>query len=296
MIHHSTSRSASLRPLILLTLSMVSLCIGTSYAKTLFHIVGPAGMTALRIGLGAAVLAAVQRPWRWWWTGPQVRAVAAYGAVLAVMNLSFYAAFARLPLGVAIAIEFLGPLGVAITGSRRSSDGAWVALAAAGVALLVLPGAGGAGIDLAGVGFALLAALFWAGYILAGKRAAAILPVGQILGGALLTASLIAVPVGMVSAGAELWRPGILLAGLVVAGLCSLLPYSLELVALRELPPRVFGIVVSLEPAIGALAALLVLGERLSVNQWAGMVAVAVASAGAILTVSRPPAAPIPAD
>jgi inner membrane transporter RhtA len=282
-----TERAASLvGPVAPLILSMISLCVGTSYAKTLFGVAGPAGMTAMRIGLSALLLIALQRPWRWRINAVQARAVIAYGVVLACMNLSFYAALTSLPLGVAIAIEFLGPLGVAIAYSRSRLDGLWIALAAGGIVALVLPGASGHPISAVGVGFALLAALGWALYIVVGKRATALVPERQIVCLGLCAASVIAVPVGIAQAGAMLLDPHVLMAGFVVAILCSALPYSLEMFAIKRLPSRVFGIVVSLEPAIGAAAAFLVLGERLAGLQWLGMACVVTASIGS--TIARP--------
>jgi inner membrane transporter RhtA len=265
---------------------MVLLCVGTSFAKTLFGVAGPAGMTAMRIGLSALLLIALQRPWRWRVNAEQGWAVVGYGVVLASMNLSFYAALTTLPLGVAIAIEFLGPLGVAVAYSRSRLDVLWVALAAAGIAALVLPNASGHPIDAVGVGFALLAALGWALYILAGKRATAVVPERQIVCLGLCVASLIAVPIGIAQAGAVLLDPHILAAGFVVAILCSALPYSLEMFAIKRLPSAVFGIVVSMEPAIGAATAFAVLGERLGGLQWVGMASVVAASIGS--TMSRP--------
>lgn len=262
-----------------LLLSMVSLCVGTSFAKTLFPVAGPAGTTALRIGLAALVMIVVQRPWRWRMDRAQLRAIAGYGVVLACMNLAFYAAVARLPLGIAIAIEFLGPLGVALAGSRRPLDIAWALLAAGGVAALVLPGAAGQ-VSLVGVAWALLAALFWALYILAGARAVAVVPQHRIVCAGLCVASLIAVPAGIATAGAALIRPEILASGAVIALLCSALPYSLEILSLKRLTPAVFGILVSMEPAIGALAAFAILDERLTGWQLLGMAGVTAASVG----------------
>jgi inner membrane transporter RhtA len=273
-------------PIAPLVLSMISLCVGTSYAKTLFGVAGPAGMTALRIGLSALLLIVVQRPWRWRIDAGQARAVIGYGIVLACMNLSFYAALATLPLGVAIAIEFLGPLGVAVAYSRSRFDLMWVVLAAGGIVALVLPGASGHPIDPVGVGFALLAAIFWALYIIVGKRATARVPERQIVCLGLCAASLIAVPAGIAQAGAALLEPHVLLVGFVVAIFCSALPYSLEMYAIKRLPNQVFGIVVSLEPAIGAAAAFAILGERLGGLQWVGMACVVAATIGS--TLSRP--------
>ncbi len=269
-----------------LVLSMISLCVGTSYAKSLFGVTGPAGMTALRIGLAALMLVALQRPWRWRLDAAQARAVTGYGVILACMNLAFYAALVRLPLGVAIAIEFLGPLGVAVAYSRSRRDALWIALAAGGIVALVSPGASGHPISAVGVGFALLSALFWALYIIVGKHAATLVPERRIVCLGLCVASLIAVPAGIAQAGATLFTSHVLLVGFVVAILSSALPYSLEIFAMKRLPKQVFGIVVSLEPAIGAAAAFAILGERLGAWQWIGMASVVVASIGS--TVSRP--------
>jgi inner membrane transporter RhtA len=283
-------------PIAPLVLSMVSLCVGTSFAKALFPVAGSAGMTALRIGLSALLLAAVQRPWRWRLDAAQTRAVCAYGVVLACMNLSFYAALTSLPLGMAIAIEFLGPLGVAVAYSRSRLDFLWIMLAAGGIAALVLPGsavragaghaAGGGAIGWSGVGFALLAALFWALYILAGKHASVLVPERRIVCLGLCVASLIAVPVGVAQAGMALLDGTVLLTGGVVALLCSALPYSLEMFSLKRLPRHVFGIVLSVEPAIGAAAAFAILGEWLQPLQCVGVAAVVAASIGS--TLARP--------
>lgn len=271
--------------------SMVSLCIGTSYAKGLFPVAGAAGITALRLGLSALLLIVLQRPWRWHVTRAGWVAAGQYGVVLGCMNLSFYQALQTLPLGVAIAIEFLGPLGVAIWFSARRLDFLWIAIAALGIALLVLPRSSGHPISVVGVLFALVAALFWALYIVTGKRASHVLPEGQVVCLGLLFASMVAVPVGVASAGAVLATPQVLAAGLVVAVLCSAIPYSLEMFALMRMPNQVFGVGVSLEPAIGALAAFAILGERLGALQWLAIGAVIVASCGSAL--SRP-AQPVP--
>lgn len=264
---------------------MVSLCVGTSYAKALFPVAGAAGMTALRIGLGALLLVALQRPWRWRLSRAQGRAVVAYGAVLACMNLSFYQALRTLPLGIAIAIEFTGPLGVAVWHSRRALDLVWVGLAAAGIALLVAPGTGG-GVDPVGLAYALVAALCWALYIVTGKRASAAVPERWIVCLGLVAASAVAVPVGVAASGSALLAPTVLATGALVAVLCSALPYSLEMFALKRLPAGVFGVVLSLEPAIGAAAAWAILGERLGPGEWLGMAAVIAASVGSTLSPS----------
>ena len=285
----SRNTATLIGPVAPLILSMISLCVGTSFAKTLFGVAGPAGVTAMRIGLSALLLIALQRPWRWRIDAAQARVVIAYGVVLACMNLGFYVAISHLPLGVAIAIEFLGPLGVAVAYSHSRLDMLWVALAAGGIVALVLPGASGHPIGAVGVGFALLSALFWALYIIIGKRATALVPERRIVCLGLCVAALIAVPAGIAQAGMVLLEPRVLFAGLVVAVFSSALPYSLEMFAIKRLPKQVFGVVVSLEPAIGAAAAFVILGERLGGLQWLGMVGVVAATIGA--TVTRPRAA-----
>jgi inner membrane transporter RhtA len=276
-------RWAALFSIAPLLLSIISLCVGTSFAKTLFPIAGAAGTTAMRIGLGALLMLVVQRPWRWAMNREQRLAIAAYGVVLACMNLSFYAAVARLPLGVAIAIEFIGPLSVALLGSRRMLDIVWVSLAAVGVGVLAVPGSAGT-VTLAGVAYALLAALFWALYIISGARAARLVPQHRIVCLGLCTASVVAVPAGIAEAGRALLDPTILASGVAIAVLCSILPYSLEIFALKRMTPATFGIIVSLEPAVGALAAFAVIGERLTGLQMIGIVAVIVAAAGGTTT------------
>lgn len=270
-------------PFAALLLSIVSLCVGTSFAKVLFPVAGAAGMTALRIGLSALLLIGVQRPWRWRLDRAQGQAVAVYGVVLACMNLSFYQALTTLPLGVATAIEFLGPLGVAIAYSRSRLDLIWAMLAATGIAALVLPGTGGQSIALSGVSFALIAAACWALYILAGKRATMVVPERQIVCLGLCVAALIAVPAGVAQAGSALLDRHVFVAGIGVAILCSALPYSLEMFSLKRLPRHVFGIVVSMEPAVGAIAAFAILGERLALLQWLGLAGVIAASIGSSL-------------
>lgn len=264
--------------------SMISLCIGTSYAKTVFPVAGPAGMTALRLGLSMLLVVALQRPWRWRLDRGAWVAVLRYGVTLGLMNLSFYEAVARLPLGIAIAIEFLGPLAVAILGSTRRIDLLWIACAAAGVAFLVLPGSQAHAIDLTGALFALGAAFFWALYIVWGRQATAQLRETQVVCLGLIVAALIAVPVGWSTAGAVLLRPDVLGIGCIVALLCSALPYSLEMIALKQLPTHVFGVLVSLEPVIGALAAFAILGERLGMLQWLAIGAIMLASCGSTIS------------
>ena len=274
---------------------MTSLCVGSTFAKSLFPVAGAIGMTGLRNGLSAVLMTLLFRPWRWSLDARQWRVALGYGVILGVMNLCFYEALARLPIGIAIALEFLGPLGVALASSSRRLDLFWIACAGAGVALLVLPGVGGAPLDPVGIGFVLAAALCWAAYIVLGERASRVMPGIQAVTVGLCAAALVSVPLAIVTAGATLLRPSILMQGSLVAVLCSALPYPLEMIALRRLPRHVFGVVVSLEPAIGALAAMAMLGERLSLVRWLAITAVVVASAGVTLT-HRPAVVPVPSS
>ncbi|WP_019853560.1 EamA family transporter [Actinopolyspora mortivallis] len=266
-------------PLFVVT-GMISLQVGAAFAKRLFELAGPFGISAIRLTVAATVLLLV---WR-----PSLRmeprtflVVAGYGVVLAGMNTSIYLAFERIPLGVAVTIEFLGPLAVAVIGSRRGLDVVWAALAAVGV--LLLSGMDG-GLDPVGVGFALLAAACWAGYIVMGGKLGDRTTGGRGLAVGMAVGALLALPLGVVESGSALLRPGVLAAGLVVALMSSVIPYSMELEALRRLPARVFGVLMSLEPAVATLAGLVVLHETLGVAQWLAVGCVVAASVGATRT------------
>lgn len=273
--------------------AMASVCVGNSFAKGLFPLTGAAGANALRLGLSALLLAAILRPWRWQVNRAGWAVVAPYGVTIAAMNLCFYLALRTLPLGVAIAIEFLGPLGVAIYYSVRKADYLWIACAAIGVGSLTLPGSRHAAIDPVGLAFVLAAAIAWALYIVTGKRASEVLPESQVVCLGICVAALITVPIGFAASGARLVAPAILATGAVIAVLASAVPFSLEMIALKRLPRHVFGVVVSLEPAIGALAALAILGERLSLMQSLAIGALITASAGISFNhAARSPAPP----
>jgi inner membrane transporter RhtA len=256
--------------------------VGTSFAKQLFVDVGAEGTAFYRAGFSALVLVALWRPWRRVWTRRELTDMALYGAALGAMNLSFYKALATLPLGVAMAIEFMGPLSVALAHSRRLAHFAWVVLAVVGLGLL-LPIAGPVrALDPAGVGFALLAALFWALYIIFGQRSGHIHP-GQAVAVGMTTAALVIAPFGIARAGLHLLDPRLMLLGGGAGMVSSALPYSLERVALRGIPHRTFGIMAAAEPAVGALTAMVMLGEVLSLRQWLAIACVIAAGAGSVL-------------
>ena len=257
---------------------------GAALAKTLFDDAGPAGTVFLRALFAALVLLALWRPGlaRVDW-----RLLTLFGASLAFMNLAFYEAIDRIPLGAAVTIEFLGPLGVAVAGSRRRLDVVWVALAAAGILLLASPG--GSGLDAVGVAFAFVAAAFWALYILVAARATAGESGGSGLAVAMAVAAVMLLPFGVVDGGSALLDPEVLAVGVAVAMLSSAIPYSLEFEALRRIPSNVFGVLMSLEPGLAALAGFLLLDQALGMSDAAGIALVIAASAGATLGARTPP-------
>jgi inner membrane transporter RhtA len=263
------------------SVAMVSFQIGAAFAKQLIPVLGAPGTTALRLGLSALLLVALQRPWRsvpssaaWPW-------ILAYGLSLGAMNAVFYVALGRIPLGIAVAIEFVGPLGVAVWASRRRIDYLWVALAAVGLALLLPIRSGAAALDPLGVACALLAGAGWALYIVFGQKAGrAHGPTAATWG--LMVAAMLTVPLGVADAGARLVDPAILPFGVAVAIFSSALPYSLEMVALRRLSTKAFGTLMSFEPAIAAVAGVVLLHERLTALQWLAIAAIVVASVGAV--------------
>jgi inner membrane transporter RhtA len=254
-------------------------------AKTLFDDVGPGGTVMLRIVLAAIILVLLWRPSLREHSAGDLWLAGAFGLALAAMNLTFYLALDHIPLGPAVTCEFVGPLGVAVFGSRQPLDLLWVVLAAGGILLLVAPSGGG--LNVTGVALALTAGCLWAAYILLSARVGRAFPGGTGLALAMAVGAVLILPVGIADGGSGLLRPEILVTALGVAVLSSLIPYSLELEALRRLPPHVFGVLMSLEPAAAAIAGLIVLGEVLKPNEWAGMALVIVASAGATRFATR---------
>lgn len=270
--------------------AMVSVQFGASLVKRLFPVVGAQGATALRVVIAALILAVVLRPWRNWPRREGWRPLVAYGAALGLMNLTFYAALERIPLGLAVAIEFTGPLALAVMASRRAVDFLWIALAVGGLVVLLPIGGAGHGLDPVGVALALAAGAFWALYIVFGRKA------GEAHGAqataiGMAVAALVVLPAGVLQAGASLLEPHALLVGAGVAVLSSVLPYTCEMYALTRIPVRVFGVLMSLEPALAAAAGWLVLHEALSPRQLAAIAAIIAASLGTTLSLrSKRPA------
>ena len=277
--------------------------VGAGLAAKLFTQLPPAAVTGLRLWSAALLMAALgarglaetlarivrNRSW------PDAAVVAGFGVTLAVMNFSIYQAFARIPLGIAVTIEFLGPLAVAVAASRRLIDLLWVALAGTGVALLAGVGhASGDGhrTDLIGLGFALLAGAAWAVYIILSRATGRRFTGTSGLTIAMGVAAVLSIPVGVAAGQGALLRPDVLLTGVAIGLLSSIIPYSLELEALRRVPARVFGIWMSLEPAVAALVGLAMLGESLAVSEWVAIVLVMIACAGAARGGNRQSQAP----
>ncbi|CAL8976326.1 Threonine/homoserine exporter RhtA [Propionicimonas sp. T2.31MG-18] len=281
------SLPAWLSPVWLVLGAIVSVQVGAAFAKSLFALTDPTAVAWLRMAAAAAIFWVFARPRLRGRTWPEWRVVIGYGIALATMNWAIYQSFARIPIGLAVTIEFLGPLAVALVGSRRARDLVWVGLAAVGVTLLgVFPTT----VDWAGIGFALLAGAAWAAYIvLSGPTGAAWEGVTGVSVGSLVGALVFLVP-GLVAGGSSLWQPRVAVLAVVVGVLSSVIPYGLEMVARRRIPAGVFGILMSLEPAAAALAALLVLGEQLGWVELVAMACVIVASVGSTRALAKAPA------
>jgi len=279
-------------PLAALLVAMVSVQTGAALVKGLFPRVGVAGATTLRLALASVMLLAVWRPWRRLPKAGETRSLLIYGVAMGIMNLCFYSALARIPLGIAVALEFSGPLAVAMAASHRAVDFAWVALAALGLVALLPLGLAHEPLSAAGIAFALAAGGCWALYIVFGQKAGSLhggmtAALGTVIG------ALAIIPFGLAQAGAALLDPSLLPIACAVALLSSALPYSLEMFALTRLPTRTFGVLMSGEPALGALSGWCFLHEHLSLVQWAAVASIMLASAGSTITSRRaaPPTA-----
>jgi inner membrane transporter RhtA len=263
-----------------LVLAIATVQSGAALAKGLFTAAGPAGVTALRTGFAAVMLGLAWQPWREPLSARQVKLLLAYGASLGLMNLLFYLSLQRLPLGIAVAIELVGPLSLALLHSRRKTHLAWLALAGIGLASLLPIGAVSNPLDPLGVLLAAGAGTSWALYIQFGHHLAGAMPAARASALGMAVAAILTLPAGILQGGRMLLTPTVLLPGLAIALLSSAIPYSLEMIALKRLPPRVFGVLMSLEPAGAALSGALFLGEGLTLRQGLAIACIILASAG----------------
>jgi len=269
--------------------AMTTVQLGAALSQPLFDRIGAAGTVALRLALAALILWPLARPRLRGRSRADLGAVVALGACSGGLTLAFFESISRIPLGVAVTFQFLGPLGVALAGSRRPRDVAWVLTAGSGIALLTLGDGAGEPLDVVGVAFALVSAVCWAGYILLTKRVGARWAGLEGLSVSLVVAALVALPAGIAgAAGGEGLSPEIIAAGIGLA-LLVLLPYAFELTALRRLPTALFGVIMSLEPAIAALLGFLVLDQELKTTGIVAIAMVSIASVGATLSSREPP-------
>ncbi|MCD4561434.1 threonine/homoserine exporter RhtA [Lelliottia nimipressuralis] len=270
-------------PIAVILIAMLSIQSGASLAKSLFPVVGAPGVTALRIALGTLILVVIFKPWRLRFKKEQRLPLLFYGLSLGGMNYMFYLSIQTVPLGIAVALEFTGPLAVALFSSRRPVDFVWVVLAVLGLWFLLPLGQNISHVDLTGAALALGAGACWAVYILTGQRAGEEHGPATVALGSLI-AAIIFVPIGMAQATESIWQWSILPIGLAVAVLSTALPYSLEMIALTRLPTRIFGTLMSMEPALAALSGMVFLGESLTFTQTLALCSIIAASMGSTLT------------
>lgn len=266
---------------------MVSIQFGASLAKQLFPVVGAMGVTSIRVFFAAVILVIIFRPWRLTWQKKDLAITAVYGMALGFMNLLFYLALERIPLGIAVALEFTGPLAVALLMSRKKLDLLWAVLAALGIWFILPHQSSEGALDIIGIFFALGAGVCWALYILFGQRAGQKVQGGTVTAVGMVFASLVTLPFGLIEAGTSLLNWSILPLGILVAILSSALPYSLEMLTLRRIPAKTFGVLMSVEPAVAALIGLIFLKEQLSLLQWGAVLCVIIASVGSSMTGHR---------
>lgn len=266
--------------IISLLIAIASIQCGASLAKVLFPMVGPIGTTTLRLFFSSIILFIVWKPWRRFPERKHWKHVIGYGASLGGMNLLFYMSLARIPLGIAVALEFTGPLVLALALSKRPRDLVWALCAVAGIILLLPLTESAAQLDLMGIFLALSAGACWACYIICGQRASNVIHGGTITALGMCVATAIVAPIGLFTTGTVLFNPSILPLGFAVAALSSSLPYSLEMVALKRMPAHTFSIFMSLEPAMAALSGFMFLNEKLTLTQFVAICLVIVASVG----------------
>jgi len=280
----STGSSSSLAvPVAIAISSMLFFQAGASVAKLAFPLASAPAVATLRLGFASLILLLFWRPWRTQLSSKALRHIAAYGVALGAMNLSFYASLSRIPLGVAVALEFVGPLGLALIHSKRGWDLLWVVVACCGVYWLLPLRAGAGTEDFLGVMLALLAGLYWALYIVFGQKAGAEARGATLAYGSVI-ATIIVAPFGIAFSGPAMIGPKVLLLGLTIAILSSAIPYSLEMISMVRMPAKTFGILMSVEPAVGAIAGFALLGEHLSMGQLAGIGLVILASGATVAT------------
>ncbi|TXU41013.1 threonine/homoserine exporter RhtA [Enterobacter roggenkampii] len=283
------SRTSSVwLPVAVILIAMLSIQSGASLAKSLFPLVGAPGVTALRIVLGTAILVVIFKPWRLRFKKEQRLPLLFYGLSLGAMNYLFYLSIQTIPLGIAVALEFTGPLAVALFSSRRPGDFIWVVLAVLGLWFLLPLGQSVSEIDLTGAALALGAGACWAVYILTGQRAGEEHGPATVALGSLIAAILF-VPIGMAQATESIWQWSVMPIGLAVAILSTALPYSLEMIALTRLPTRIFGTLMSMEPALAAISGMVFLGETLTLTQTLALCSIIAASMGSTLTMRPEP-------
>lgn len=283
------SRTSSVwLPVAVLLIAMLSIQSGASLAKSLFPLVGAPGVTALRIVLGTAILVVIFKPWRLRFKKEQRLPLLFYGLSLGAMNYLFYLSIQTIPLGIAVALEFTGPLAVALFSSRRPVDFIWVVLAVLGLWFLLPLGQNVSEIDLTGAALALGAGACWAIYILTGQRAGEEHGPATVALGSLI-AAIVFVPIGMAQATESIWQWSVMPIGLAVAILSTALPYSLEMIALTRLPTRIFGTLMSMEPALAAISGMVFLGETLTLTQTLALCSIIAASMGSTLTMRSEP-------
>ena len=275
-------------PIVVILIAMLSIQSGASLAKSLFPIIGAPGVTALRIALGTLILVIIFKPWRLRFKKEQRLPLLLYGLSLGAMNYLFYLSIQTVPLGVAVALEFTGPLAVALFSSRRPVDFVWVVLAVLGLWFLLPLGQNISHVDLTGAALALGAGACWAVYILTGQRAGEEHGPATVALGSLI-AAIIFVPLGMAQATESIWQWSVLPIGLAVAVLSTALPYSLEMIALTRLPTRIFGTLMSMEPALAAMSGMVFLGESLTLIQVLALCSIIAASMGSTLTMRSEP-------